>query len=116
MVTHAKRVEDGLERLVDDMDTFFKTEMEETEHQPFLPPLTPKESRHTTDDPTETHNTSFHSTSQAPLADDEYGLIRTGSKGPKQTPNGTVVFIIFAVTFILLLTAFLVAFMMNVLH
>ncbi|NTV44125.1 MAG: hypothetical protein HGA67_00310 [Candidatus Yonathbacteria bacterium] len=97
-----------LEHLVDKMDSFFKEDMEEDAQR----------------------NTDHVGTSSGPYIsrsislsqyndkagypkEDEYGLIRTGGRGPSNTPAGTVIFIVFAALFIIALTFFLTAFMIN---
>jgi|GEM_PF-2327602 hypothetical protein len=60
---------------------------------------------------TSVHDSSHHSEGYMFDNEDEYGIIRTGARGPKQTPIGTIVFIMFLAIFIIFLMLFLVAFM-----
>jgi len=88
--------------MIDHLDETFKEEMrKDAEGFPILPPLIPKP--------------PIRPDGYLPEDEDEYGFIRTGARGPRQTPTGTFFFMLFIAVFMLFLTLFLAAFMMNVL-
>ncbi|NTV22219.1 MAG: hypothetical protein HGB03_01450 [Candidatus Yonathbacteria bacterium] len=103
--TQSKEKDDwNIGAMIDRLDETFKEDMrKDAEGFPILPPLTKRVD-------------TARSEGYRPEDEDEYGVIHTGARGPKQTPTGTIVFIAFVVLFITCLILFLTAFMMNVLN